>query len=174
MSSNVGERVASVVRRTTVIWPLKRSATTSAAGRRKGGWEVCPSKSAPAGEAERVVVDQIKAIGRDPGPVAETIVEPGRAGFHGLVLADGVIGSRLQVASRRLPYHRSPGSASSAISASRCLNRTGAGLRAARVRMDSRVSVSWMRAKSWVSFANGISLACEERYGTPTEPPAGT
>ncbi len=39
----------------------------------KRGWYTCPSKSVPAGELERLVVDQIRAIGRDPGVMAETI-----------------------------------------------------------------------------------------------------
>src|SRR5690606_31669223 len=37
------------------------------------GWQSCPTKSIPAGEIERFVVEQIKAIGRDPGLVAETV-----------------------------------------------------------------------------------------------------
>lgn len=39
---------------------------------RKRGWQVCPSRSIPAGEVEAFVVDQIRAIGRDPKLVAET------------------------------------------------------------------------------------------------------
>lgn len=39
----------------------------------KRGWYTCPSKSVPAGELERFVVDQIRSIGRDPGVMAETI-----------------------------------------------------------------------------------------------------
>ncbi|MEP0847343.1 MAG: recombinase family protein [Phycisphaerae bacterium] len=39
----------------------------------KRGWYTCPSKSVPAGELERFVVDQIRSIGRDPGVLAETI-----------------------------------------------------------------------------------------------------
>ena len=38
----------------------------------KRGWQTCPSKSVPAGEMERFVVDQIKCIGRDPTLVNET------------------------------------------------------------------------------------------------------
>jgi site-specific DNA recombinase len=38
----------------------------------KRGWQVCPSRSIPAGEVEAFVVDQIRAIGRDPKLVAET------------------------------------------------------------------------------------------------------
>ena len=39
----------------------------------KQGWEACPSKSIPAGAVEQAVVDQIKAISRDPALVAETV-----------------------------------------------------------------------------------------------------
>lgn len=39
----------------------------------KRGYGECPSKSVPAGEIERFVVDQIRAIGRDPGLVAATL-----------------------------------------------------------------------------------------------------
>lgn len=39
----------------------------------KRGWHTCPSKSVPAGELERFVVDQIRSIGRDPTVLAETI-----------------------------------------------------------------------------------------------------
>ena len=41
----------------------------------KRGWANCPSKSVPAAEIERFVVDQIKAVGRDPALVAETLAE---------------------------------------------------------------------------------------------------
>ena len=39
----------------------------------KRGWDTCPTKSVPAGEIERFVVDQIRAVGRNPGLVAETL-----------------------------------------------------------------------------------------------------
>jgi site-specific DNA recombinase len=39
----------------------------------KRGWHTCLSKSVPAGEIERFVVDQISCIGRDPGLAAETL-----------------------------------------------------------------------------------------------------
>jgi site-specific DNA recombinase len=39
----------------------------------KRGWQSCPSKSIPAGEIERFVVEQIKDIGRDPALIAATI-----------------------------------------------------------------------------------------------------
>lgn len=39
----------------------------------KRGWDKCPSKSVPAGEMERFVVDQIRCIGRDPKLISEVI-----------------------------------------------------------------------------------------------------
>lgn len=42
------------------------------------GWNTCPSKSVPAGEIERFVVDEIRAVGRDPALVAETIEQANR------------------------------------------------------------------------------------------------
>ena len=39
----------------------------------KRGWHTCPSKSVPAEEIERIVVEQIRAIGRDPTLIAATI-----------------------------------------------------------------------------------------------------
>ncbi len=39
----------------------------------KRGRQTCPSQSIPAGEIERIVVEQIKVIGRDPDLVAETV-----------------------------------------------------------------------------------------------------
>jgi len=38
----------------------------------KRGWHTCPSKSVPAGEIERFVVERIRAIGRDPALQKET------------------------------------------------------------------------------------------------------
>jgi site-specific DNA recombinase len=42
------------------------------------GWEACPSPSVPAGEIERVVIDEIKAIGRDPALIKETLAQARR------------------------------------------------------------------------------------------------
>jgi site-specific DNA recombinase len=39
----------------------------------KRGWQTCPSPSIPAGEIERFVVDQIKAVGRDTQVIKETL-----------------------------------------------------------------------------------------------------
>ena len=50
-------------------------ATTSAPTPRKRGWHNCPSKSIPAPEIERFVVDQIKRIGRDPALLNETVAQ---------------------------------------------------------------------------------------------------
>ena len=41
----------------------------------KRGWHNCPSKSIPAAEIERFVVDQIRAVARDPDIVAATLAE---------------------------------------------------------------------------------------------------
>ena len=41
----------------------------------KRGWHDCPSKSIPAGEIEQFVVDQVRAIGKDPALIAETLEE---------------------------------------------------------------------------------------------------
>ena len=46
----------------------------------KRGWHTCPSKSIPAGEIERLVVEQIKRIGTDPTLLHETIAEARRQG----------------------------------------------------------------------------------------------
>src|SRR5262245_61915990 len=42
-------------------------------GAQKRGWHTCPSKSIPAGELERFVVDQIKCIGRDPALLSKIV-----------------------------------------------------------------------------------------------------
>jgi site-specific DNA recombinase len=42
-------------------------------GAQKHGRHACPSRSIPAGEIERYVIEQIKSIGRDPQLVAETV-----------------------------------------------------------------------------------------------------
>ncbi|MBI5787674.1 MAG: recombinase zinc beta ribbon domain-containing protein [Candidatus Schekmanbacteria bacterium] len=39
----------------------------------KQGWNTCPTKSLPAAEIERFVIDQIRGIGTDPDLLAETI-----------------------------------------------------------------------------------------------------
>ncbi len=42
-------------------------------GAQKRGWHTCPSKSIPAEEIEHLVIEQIRAIGRDPSLIAATI-----------------------------------------------------------------------------------------------------
>jgi hypothetical protein len=39
----------------------------------KRGWDACPTKSIPAGEIERFVMEQIKGIGRDPAVLEGTL-----------------------------------------------------------------------------------------------------
>jgi site-specific DNA recombinase len=43
------------------------------ANAQKRGWHTCPSKSIPAGEIEKFVVDQVRGIGRDPALLVETL-----------------------------------------------------------------------------------------------------
>ena len=43
------------------------------ANAQKRGWHTCPSKSIPAGEIEKFVVDQVRGIGRDPALLTETL-----------------------------------------------------------------------------------------------------
>jgi site-specific DNA recombinase len=42
-------------------------------GAQKRGWASCPSKSIPAEEIEKFVIEQIRSIGRDPSLIRETI-----------------------------------------------------------------------------------------------------
>lgn len=44
----------------------------------KRGWKACPAPSIPAGEIERVVIDEIKCIGRDPSLMQEILIEARR------------------------------------------------------------------------------------------------
>ena len=48
----------------------------------KRGWDSCTTKSVPAGEIERFVVDQIRCVGQDPGLVAETLESFGQDQRH--------------------------------------------------------------------------------------------
>jgi len=43
------------------------------ANAQKRGWHTCPSKSIPAGEIEKFVIDQVRGIGRDPALLVETL-----------------------------------------------------------------------------------------------------
>jgi len=49
-------------------------------GAAKRGWDSCPSKSIPAGEIERIVVEQVRAIGKDPTLVEATLRQARRQG----------------------------------------------------------------------------------------------
>ena len=50
----------------------------------KRGWDRCPSKSVPAGEMEKYVIEQIRCVGRDPGLVAATLEEARRQAEEGI------------------------------------------------------------------------------------------
>jgi len=50
----------------------------------KQGWQTCPAPSIPAGEIERFVVNEIKAIGRDPRVVVETLAQARRQAEEGI------------------------------------------------------------------------------------------
>jgi len=41
----------------------------------KQGWQTCPTKSVPAAEIERFVMDRIRCIGEDPAVLAETLAQ---------------------------------------------------------------------------------------------------
>jgi site-specific DNA recombinase len=51
----------------------------------KYGWSECPSPSVPAGEIERVVLDEVRAVGRDPRLVTETLAAARRHAEERLV-----------------------------------------------------------------------------------------
>jgi len=64
--------------------PMSHSITTKKTRRyryyvcaraQKEGWASCPTKSLPAQEVERFVVERIKMIGQDPGLIADTIAQ---------------------------------------------------------------------------------------------------
>ncbi|MCC7409672.1 MAG: recombinase family protein [Phycisphaeraceae bacterium] len=50
----------------------------------KRGWNTCPTKSVPAGEIEKFVVEQIKAVGQDPAVLTETVRQAQRQGKKAL------------------------------------------------------------------------------------------
>ena len=58
---------------THVKKPNKRYRYYVCTNAQKRGWYVCPSKSIPAVEIEKFVVDQIRCIGKDPALLAETL-----------------------------------------------------------------------------------------------------
>lgn len=57
-------------------------------GAQKRGWDRCPSKSIPAAEIERFVVEQIRSIGQDPGLIRETIAAVQRQSKEQMALLD--------------------------------------------------------------------------------------
>jgi len=59
----------------------------------KRGWHTCPSKSVPAGEIERIVVDQIKCVGRDPALIQATAGQARRQDESALAEARTELGS---------------------------------------------------------------------------------
>ena len=44
----------------------------------KHGWHKCPSKSLPAGEIERFVIDQLRMLAANPNLIAATLEETQR------------------------------------------------------------------------------------------------
>jgi site-specific DNA recombinase len=55
----------------------------------KRGWHTCPSKSVPAAELERLVVEQIRAIGRDPTLVTATLKHARKQATEALATIEG-------------------------------------------------------------------------------------
>jgi site-specific DNA recombinase len=53
----------------------KRYRYYTCSGAQKRGWDTCPSKSIPAGQVERFVVEQIRCIGRDAALLQETFAQ---------------------------------------------------------------------------------------------------
>jgi len=53
----------------------KRYRYYTCSGAQKRGWNSCPSKAVPAGELEKLVLSQIRLIGKDPTVVAETFTQ---------------------------------------------------------------------------------------------------
>jgi len=66
----------------------------------KNGWETCPSKSLPAGEVERVVIEQIRCIGEDGELLAEVLRQASKQ-VDGELAAIGVQQRDLQRELRR-------------------------------------------------------------------------
>ncbi|HUU98388.1 MAG TPA: recombinase family protein [Phycisphaerae bacterium] len=55
----------------------------------KRGWHTCPTKSIPAQEIERFVIDQIRAIGRDQELLAETLRQAGQRSREKMIELEG-------------------------------------------------------------------------------------
>lgn len=54
----------------------------------KRGWHTCPSKSVPAQEVERLVLEQIREVGRNPSVIAATIQQARKHGRASLKLLE--------------------------------------------------------------------------------------
>src|SRR5262249_62163714 len=68
-------------------WPMTPSHTRRGGGlsrsyvcttAQKRGWAACPSRAIPAAEIERVVVERIRGVGRDPAVLQATVAEARR------------------------------------------------------------------------------------------------
>jgi site-specific DNA recombinase len=57
----------------TTRQPTRRYCYYTCSSAQKRGWKTCPSKSIPASEIERFVVDRIRCIGQDPTLLNETL-----------------------------------------------------------------------------------------------------
>jgi site-specific DNA recombinase len=53
----------------------KRYRYYTCTGAQKWGWQTCPSKAVPAGELEKLVLEHVRRIGKDPSVVAETFTQ---------------------------------------------------------------------------------------------------
>jgi site-specific DNA recombinase len=67
----------------------------------KRGWNTCPTKSVPAGEIERFVVDQIKRVGQDPAVLEGTL----RQMRQQMARAIGDLQTQQKVLGRELARH---------------------------------------------------------------------
>ena len=71
----------------------------------KRGWDACPTKSVPAGETERFVVEQVRAIGQDPAlaaDVASRAQARSEAEVHDLQAEDAALRRSLRDAAREV------------------------------------------------------------------------
>ncbi len=71
----------------------------------KRGWDACPTKSVPAGEIERFVVEQVRAVGRDPALAADVAARArgqAEAEVHGLQGEEAALRRSLRHAAREV------------------------------------------------------------------------
>ena len=71
----------------------------------KRGWDACPTKSVPAGEIEKFVVEQVRAIGQDPAlaaDVASRAQARSEAEAHDLQAEDAALRRSLRDAAREV------------------------------------------------------------------------